>query len=184
MSPAPTRITLGQPAGSPSSSEPVFLVVGKIRRPHGVRGEVLVEVYTDFPERLQAGVIVYVGEEVRQHEIISRRSHREGLLLRFAGYTTPEAAGELRNQYVYVRADDRPPLEDGEYYHHQILGMFVHDEHRGFLGRVTEILTTGANDVLVITDEQGKECLIPFADDWIQEVDVPRRTLRVTLLPE
>lgn len=184
MTPTSLRTTLEPPAGSPEPGEPAFLVIGKIRRPHGVRGDVLMEIHTDFPERLQPGVVVYIGEQTQQHRIASRRSHREGLLIRFEGYTTPEAAGELRNQWVYVRADDRPPLEEGEYYHHEILGMMVFDEAQGFLGWVTEILSTGANDVLVVKNEQGREKLLPFADDWIQEVNIAQKRLRVTILQE
>ncbi|PWH19678.1 MAG: 16S rRNA processing protein RimM [Anaerolineae bacterium] len=182
MKSALQRTVQNQAAGSPQPGEPAFLVIGKIRRPHGVRGEVLMEIHTDFPERVQAGVLVYIGEQLQQHEIVSRRTHRDGLLIRFEGYTTPEAAGVLRNQWVYVRADDRPPLEEGEYYHHQILGMSVYDAGRGFIGWVREILSTGANDVLVIKNEQGIEQLIPFADDWIQEVNVPEKKLKVTIL--
>jgi 16S rRNA processing protein RimM len=182
MNPASPRTVQNQAAGSLQAGEPAFLVIGKIRRPHGVRGEVLMEIYTDFPERIQAGVVVYVGDQGQQHEIVSRRTHRDGLLIRFQGYTTPEEAGELRNQLVYVRADDRPPLEEGEYYHHQILGMMVYDEVQGFIGWVREILSTGANDVLVVKNEQEREHLIPFADDWIVEVDVDQKKLRVTIL--
>lgn len=182
MSPASRWTMQEPPAGSPCSGEPAFLVIGKIRRPHGVRGEVLMEIYTDFPERIQRGVVVYLGDQTQQHEIASRRTHRDGLLIRFEGITTPEAAGELRNQLVYVRADDRPPLDEGEYYHHQILGMRVYDATQGYLGMVREILSTGANDVLVVNNEAGSELLIPFADDWIQEVDLPQKILRVTLL--
>ncbi len=176
------RTTQERPAGSPERGEPVFLAIGKICRPHGVRGEVLMEIYSDFPERIQSGVVVYVGEEATEYEIASRRSHRDGLLIRFKGFTTPEAAGELRNQLVFVRADDRPPLEDGEYYHHQILGMAVYNQLGDFIGWVREILSTGANDVLVVKNEQGGEQLIPFADDWIREVNVVQKRLEVTLL--
>lgn len=182
MSPLSQRTILEPPVGSPEQGEPAFLVIGKIRRPHGVRGDVLMEIHSDFPERIQPSVVVYIGEQTQPHRILSRRTHRDGLLIRFEGYTTPEAAAELRNQWVYVRADDRPPLEDGEYYHHQILGMMVFDTNQGFIGWVREILSTGANDVLVVKNEQGDEQLIPFADDWIQEVDLSQKKLKVTIL--
>jgi 16S rRNA processing protein RimM len=182
MNAASRWISQEPPAGSSDQGEPAFLVIGKIRRPHGVRGEVLMEIYTDFPERIQPGGVVYLGEQAKQHLIASRRSHRDGLLIRFEGYTTPEAAAELRHQLVYVRTADRPPLEEGEYYHHQILGMAVYDENQALIGWVREILSTGANDVLVIRNEQGNEQLIPFADEWIQEVDLSQKKLSVNLL--
>ena len=70
-------------------------------------------------------------------------------MLTFDGYTTPESVGVLRNQILYVRTADLPPLPDGDYYHHQVIGLNVVDEAGRLLGKVTEILETGANDVLV-----------------------------------
>ena len=74
------------PAGSPPFGEPVFLVVAKLRRPHGLGGEILTEVITDFPERLVPGVKVYVGEAYRLEQIRSCRTHAKGLLLAFENY--------------------------------------------------------------------------------------------------
>ena len=144
-----------QAAGSPDASEPAFLVVGKLRRPHGLRGEILMDVITDFPERLHKGVKVYVGDEKRPMQIRSRRVHGQALLMGLEGYSTPEEAGELRNQVVYVSAHDRPPLPEGEYYHHQLLGLRVITEEGLELGRLHEILSTSANDVYVVRPEPG-----------------------------
>ncbi len=111
--------------GSPPDGEPAFLVVGKLRHPHGVHGEILMEVITDFPERLQSGMTVFVGEDHQPQRIRSLRGHGRGLLLTFDGFTTPETVGALRNAMVYVPTADRPPLPEGEYYHHQLLGLRV-----------------------------------------------------------
>src|SRR5512136_301067 len=99
-------------AGSPLLGEPAYLAVGKLRHAHGVNGEILMEVYTDFPERFQPDEVLYLGPETGQLSILKNRNHREGLLLTFEGYTTPEAVGELRNQVLYVRTNDRPSLAD------------------------------------------------------------------------
>lgn len=172
-----------QPAGSPSGGEPAFLVVGKLGRPHGVRGEILMQVITDFPERLQPGVTVFVGQQHQPELIRSRRIHGQGLLLTFDGYTTPETVGALRNALVYVPTSDRPPLPQGEYYHHQLLGLHVVNEDGRELGRVHEILSTAAHDIYVVRGESGPEILLPAIDEVILEIDPESGLLRVHLLP-
>ncbi|MBA4379430.1 MAG: 16S rRNA processing protein RimM, partial [Anaerolinea sp.] len=165
-----------RPAGSPSAGEPVFLVVGKIRRPHGLAGEALVEVYTDFPERLLPNTVVFAGEAHQPLTIQRHRMHNKGLLLTFEGITTPVQVGLLRNQRLYIPVVDRPPLEEGEYYHHQILGLSVVDENGQELGKLTEILETGANDVYVVKRSDASELLLPAISEVVLDVDLPRKT--------
>ena len=141
-----------QGTGSPQG-EPLFLAVGRLGRPHGLRGEVVLILLTDFPERLQSGVQVYLGLEHLPVQIISRREHQGHLLLKLDGYDAPETVGELRNQMIFVRADDRPPLAEGEFYHHEIMGLEAVDEQGKILGRVTDILSTGSNDVYIVQPE-------------------------------
>ena len=180
--PAPLETSTSN-AGSPSTGEPVFLVVGKLRHAHGIKGEVLMDVITDFPERLRTGVTVYAGDQHRPLRIRSRRRHDPGLLLSFDGYDSPEAAAELRNQLVFVSAHDRPPLPEGEYYHHQIIGLTVVSDDGRTLGRVQEIINTSANDVYVIRPESGPEILIPAIESVILNVDLAGGILQVHLLP-
>jgi 16S rRNA processing protein RimM len=170
-------------AGSPSPGEPAYLAVGKLRHAHGVHGEILMEVYTDFPERLKPGVVLFLGPETGQLKLVKRRNHLAGLLLTFDGYTSPEAVGELRNQVVYLRADDRPPLADGEYYHHQLIDLTVISDEGLSIGPVTEIIETGANDVLVVRPGTGPEVLIPVANAFIQRIDLDKREIIVHIIP-
>jgi 16S rRNA processing protein RimM len=172
-----------QPEGSAPNGEPAFLVVGKLRHTHGVRGEILLDVITDFPERLQPGMTVFVGEQHRPERIRSRRMHGQGLLLSFEGYTTPESMSALRNTLVYVPTAGRPPLPEGEYYHHQVLGLRVVSDEGGELGRISEILSTAAHDVYVIRSEGGAEILLPATDEVIIEIDLTQGLLRAHLLP-
>lgn len=171
------------PTGSHKTGEPAFLVVGKLRRPHGVSGELLMEPYTDFPERLQAGVSVYVGETHQPLTIHSCRASGSMLLIRFSEYQTPEETGFLRHALVYVRTDDRPPLPEGEYYHHQILGLRVMSEDGRFLGVVSEILSNPANDVYIVKAETGRDILLPAINSVIRVVDLSRSEMLVHLLP-
>src|SRR4030095_4123965 len=111
-------------------------------RPHGLHGDLLMEVYTDFPERLRVGTKVFLGEDHAPITISRIRLHNNGLLLGFKGVDTPEAAGRYPNLLVSVPTKDRPALPEGEYYHHQLIGLRVESEEGKTLGVLAEILVT------------------------------------------
>ena len=171
------------PAGLPAAGKPAFFAIGRIRRSHGVRGEVLMEGYTDFPERVQSKITVYAGQEFQELTISSVRKHKDGLLIHFEGLSNPEEVAFLRNQIVYVSAANRPELPPGEYYHYQVIGMDVVDDSGTSLGTLTEILETSANDVYVVTNKQGDELLLPAIPDVVLDIDPQHNALRVHLLP-
>lgn len=183
----PRRKTLKQTqedaAGSPPTGEPVFLAVGKLRRPHGVHGEIIMDVLTDFPERLKPGKKMLVGAQHTPVQIRSLRGHDQALLIAFEGYDTPEQAGNFRNQILYSTVSEQPPLEEGEFYHHELIGMQVYDEQGVKLGELAEIMETGANDVYVLRPEIGPEILLPAIDDVILEIDLEKKVMRVHVLP-
>jgi 16S rRNA processing protein RimM len=141
------------------------------------------DVFTDFPERLHPRVWVLVGPERHRLQIRTVRQHGQALLVAFRGIDNPEQAGALRNQEVFVLAEDRPALEAGEYYHHQLLGLKVYSEENSLLGTVIEILETGSNDVLVVRPPVGKDALLPFMDETLLEVNLEQGFLRMQVLP-
>jgi 16S rRNA processing protein RimM len=169
--------------GSSVPGEPGFLAVGKLRRPHGVHGDILMEVLTDFPERLQAGKTLYLGDAHTPLELISIRHHQDLLILHFSGYSSPEQVSDLRNMIVYVLTQEVPPLPEGDYYQHQLIGLLVVNEQGEVIGTIQEILETGANDVLVTRTPSGKELLIPVIDSVMLNIDLPQRQVQVRLLP-
>jgi 16S rRNA processing protein RimM len=168
-----------QGTGSPQPGEPVFVAVGKLRRPHGVNGEMLMDVLTDFPQRLRKNKVVYVGEEHEALTLETVRPQDRALLVSFAGFEGIDAIGRLRNFNVYVKISELPPLPEGEYYHHQLIDLRVVDETGKQLGALTEILETGANDVYVVTDTEGKEILMPAIADVVLKVDLEKREIQV-----
>ena len=172
--------------GSPTAGEPVvYLAVGTLRRSHGIRGDLLVDVITDFPERLKPGTLVYLGDKKQPLKITRRKPHNDGLILGFEGVNTAEQTANYRTQMIYVKADDRPSLPDGEYYHHQVLGLKVIDEGDNLLGLISEIIVTGANDVYVVKTEgtPAREILIPAIQQVILDVNLADKIMRVHLLP-
>lgn len=168
-------------SGSPTG-EPVYLTVGFIRRPHGVRGELIMDLHTDFPERLRAGAKVFLGEEHMPAKLASARPHGTSLLVSFRGADSPEDAGRWRNIWVYVTAADRPPLPEGKVYQYQIIGLRVVTDEGSELGKLTGILETGANNVYVVKAEDGKEILLPAIPDVILGIDLPNGEIKVHLL--
>jgi len=174
---ADTKNSSGSPDG-----EPVYLAVGFLRRPHGVHGEIIMDLHTDFPERFRSGRKLFVGDEHKPLSLSSARTHAKGMLVKFKGIENPEDAGGLRNQWVYVRATDVPSLPEGKIYQHELFGFHVLDESGSSLGELVEIIKTGANDVYVVRNASGKEILLPAIPSVILETDPSRREIRVHLL--
>ncbi|MBT3390222.1 MAG: 16S rRNA processing protein RimM [Chloroflexi bacterium] len=169
---------------SQMGGEPEFLVVGKLRKPHGLRGEMLMSVWTDFPERLLPGNILYVGEAYQPLKIESVRWHRQDVLIAFDGLLDREQVGEFRNQIISVRAADSPELDEGEYYLHQLLGLQVIEDATGhLLGSVEKIIDTGANDVFLVRSPDGGEILLPDIESVVLSIDLNVSQIRVHLLP-
>lgn len=167
------------PAGSPQPGEPVFLVVGKLRRTHGVRGEIQMELITDAPERLKPGQEFFYGEEYQPVKLASIRPHNQLVLVSFEGIETREDAARLTNKLLSVRRESLPDLPEGSYYHFQLVGLKVLTAEGEELGQLSEILNTGANDVYVVKPTEGKEILIPALEDTILSVNLEKGEMRV-----
>jgi 16S rRNA processing protein RimM len=166
--------------GSPTGG-PLYLSVGFLRRPHGVVGEIIMDLHTDFPERMKIGRELFVGENHKSMTLASVRPHGKGLLVKFKDIDTPESAGLYRNQWVYVKTKD-VPLPEGQHYQHELVGLKVVDKDANPLGTLVEIIETGANDVYVVRDDTGKEILLPNIPSVILDMDIGRGFLKVHLL--
>jgi 16S rRNA processing protein RimM len=162
--------------GSPNLGEPVFLAVGILRKPHGIKGEMSMELLTDFPERITKGKKIYLGEGHNQILIKSARNSNHGLLVHLENVESREAAEELRNNIVYVRCDEIPNLPIGSFYHNQVIGLVVLKVDNTRLGIIIDIISTGSNDVYVIepNGENEKEILLPAISSVILETDLKK----------
>ncbi|RME50363.1 MAG: 16S rRNA processing protein RimM [Caldilineae bacterium] len=177
------------PPAQPSSgsdrkkAEPDFLVIGQIVKPHGVRGEVLVKVLTDFPERFETMQTVLVGKvgAGRRYTVESRRWHKGMVLLHLKGIADRNAAEILRGLYLQIPIAEAMPLEPGVYYHHQLLGLAVLTDDGTLLGELVDILETGANDVYIVQGPQG-EILLPATEEVIRTIDLNAGQMIVHLL--
>jgi len=176
-------------AGRKPASQPAFLVLGRILRPHGVRGEMLLQVITHFPERISALETVFIGPDPYDRQaaasfgMVSTRRHRGELLITLAGINTREDADAYRSQLLMVALDDAVPLEADEYYLFQVLGARVFTTAGEDLGRVTDVLETGANDVFVVTGGLHGEVLIPDIADVVLDVDIENSRITIDPIP-
>ena len=162
-----------------------YLAVGLITSAHGLRGEVKVELHTDFPERFAPGIDVYLGEELEKATISASRPHQGQLLLQFEGYESRVAADLLRGLWIFIPDDEAVELEEDTYFVHDIIGLSVQTAGGKLLGTLSEVLFTGANEVYVVAtpDEPSREILLPAIADVIKEVDLENGILTVELLP-
>jgi len=158
-----------------------FLAVGRVLRPHGVRGELLLASLTDFPEHLSENKTVYLGEPPVPHLLTGVRIHRGQLIIRLADCHGRDEADAYREQLVQIEAQSAAPLPPGMYYHHQLIGLAVYSEEGEHLGELVDVLETGANDVYVVKGPAG-ELLLPVIADVIRGVDLEAHRLTVHLL--
>ncbi len=154
------------------------VVVGRITRPHGLKGEVAVEVRSDNPERFAEGASVLL-EDGRSLSIARSHQHGKRLLLTFVGVGDRTAAEALAGRLLVIPESWLPPLPEGEYWPHQLEGCAVVTESGRELGEVVEVIANPANDLWVARDADGAETLIPAIRDVVVEVAPDERRILV-----
>jgi 16S rRNA processing protein RimM len=174
--------------GQTRAPEPRYLTVGRVVGAHGLRGELTVEILTDDPHRfgrLDRVLVGLEGEEPVPWLLIGYRLHKRRALLRLAGCEDRPTAETLRGYLIQIPRGEAIPLEEGEYFEHQILGLGVWTVSGECLGEVAEIIYTGANEVYVVhgTDPGHPEILIPAIEDVVLKIDLEAGRL-VVKLPE
>lgn len=162
-----------------------LVVVGRIVKAHGIRGEVVVDVLSDVPGRFDAGATVVLAGDERT--IASSRPHQGRLLVRFDGVPDRTAAELLRGAVLEAPAAD--VSDEDTYYAHELVGMAVVDADGGDLGRVSaliELPEAAGYDLLEVTREDGTSWLLPAVDDYVDVDDAPDggECLRVVDPPE
>ncbi|KAA8373880.1 ribosome maturation factor RimM [Leuconostoc carnosum] len=159
--------------------------VGTIVNTHGIRGEVKIMAITDFPEnRFKKGVELQI--ETKQGlvplTVQSSRLHKNMWLVLFEGITNINEIEKYKTDDIYVASDERQELEDDEYYYDEIIDSQVVDLTGNVIGIVSEIMTTGANDVWVVKREGQPDALIPMIDDVVKSVDVDNKLITIDAL--
>lgn len=162
-----------------------LIAVGKVVAPHGVRGELRIMPLTDFPDRFERLSTVNLDEQTPL-AIEHVKYHKHYVLLKFKGYDSRNAIDCLRGKILYITRDKLMPLPEGRYYHFDLIGLAVFTEDDQYLGKVTEILETGSNDVYVTEIEQpgAKPLLIPALKQVVKKIDLISKRMVVVLQEE
>lgn len=156
-----------------------FIAVGRVLRPWGLQGDVKVESLTDFPDRFEYGERLWLlGTE---REVEYARWQKGALYLKLAGIDDADAAETTRGGLLEAPEATLRPLQPGEFYEHQLVGLLVSAGDGDALGDVREVLPTGGNAVLVVHGPRG-ELLIPFIEQVVKSVDLVARQITVELL--
>ncbi|QEA45925.1 ribosome maturation factor RimM [Leuconostoc citreum] len=162
-----------------------YFKVGTIVNTHGIRGEVKIMAITDFAvDRFKKGAALQI--ETKQGfvpvTVQSSRLHKNMWLVLFEGVTNINEIEKYKTNDIYVYGEAREALGDDEYYYDEIIDSRVVSLSGEAIGVVSEIMTTGANDVWVVKRQGQSDALIPMIDDVVKSVDVANKLITIDVL--
>jgi 16S rRNA processing protein RimM len=163
-----------------------LVLVGRVVKPQGRRGEVAVEVFSDRPDRfptLRRAFVPGPGGEPREVRVEGVFPHKGRYVVKIEGVDSIDAAETLRGLELRIPDEDLSPLPEGSYYHHQLAGLAVVDEGGEPMGTVEEVVETAAATRILVVRDEDSETLLPFADAFVRKVDLEGRRI-VAVRPE
>ncbi|MSQ31301.1 MAG: 16S rRNA processing protein RimM [Dehalococcoidia bacterium] len=176
--------TSGDPAADaplPDATAPGRIAVGRIDGVWGMKGHVKVRPLSTNPDRLKADAVVLVlGRPTKILEVVTPQGYP---IVRFQGYPDRTAAERLRDTVIEIDEADLPPLPEGEYYIDDLVGLDVVTTDGEPVGRLTEVLGTGANDVYVVARPGLRDALIPAINDVVVSVDLQAKRMVINVIP-
>lgn len=161
-----------------------YFEVGQIVNTFGVKGLVKVKPFTDDVERFEELKKVYIckKEKLEEVEIEEVKYHKDMVLLKLKGVNNMNEAEMLKGLYLKIDRKNAKKLPKDTYFIADLLGLDVYSDENEYLGKVDDIFPTGANDVYVVKDENGKQLLLPGISDVIKEIDLEKEKIIVHLL--
>ena len=161
-----------------------ILQVGAVTSTHGLAGEVKVFPTTDDPKRFKKlkQVLLDTGKDMLPLEVEHVKFFKNMVILKFKGYDRIEDIMGFKGKNLYVTRENAVRLKKDESFIADLIGMKVYTEDKAYLGELTEVITTGANDVYTVRMENGRDVLIPAIGQCILDVDVEHETMQVHLL--
>jgi len=163
-------------------SSEAFIGVARAVRTRGLKGEIVAELLTDFPDRFELVdqlTAIAPGGERKVVELEDFWFQNERVVLKFAGYDDVEKASELVGYEFAVPESARVPLPEGHFYDWELEGCIVKVVDGPAIGSVRAVLKTGATEILEVEDHQGVKRLIPLASSIVLEIDIPGKTIVV-----
>ncbi len=159
--------------------EPLYIPFGRFGRPFSYKGAVIFFPDEDYGTILKDGITIYLGAEKLVKKVVSCKPHGKGLIVHIENCQSQMDAAWLTNQLAYILEDQLPAPEKGKYYHRQLLGLQVVDLSGNILGKLDEVLVTGANDVFVVKSDDGREWLFPVIESVVINVDLEKGVILV-----
>ncbi len=162
------------------SAEVNRTAIGLVRKPHGIKGGLKVSLYSIDLDTLQSleQLFVNTGNEWKQLTLRNCQGYDDFAILSFNEIPDRTEAEAYRDMEIFTLRDDMPKLSDDEFYIDDLIDCDVVDENNNNLGKVIEILSPGAHDVLLI--QQGEsETLVPLVDEWVVDIDLVGRRIQI-----
>jgi 16S rRNA processing protein RimM len=167
--------------------DPRYLVVGQIKKAHGVRGEVSVQPLTDHPESSFApGVVLYLEGGGRRIEegatplvVVGARTSNRGVLVHFEGLASRDEAEALRDIYLVRPFDELEAKEEGEFFHHELVGLRVMTGSGDEVGTVVGVYEARSSDLLEVSRAEGSSLMVPFVGHIVKSVDLEAGTITI-----
>ena len=159
-----------------------LIVVAHIVKTRGLRGEVVADLLTDFPERfekLESLIGISGSDDKRSLQIEEQWFHGDRLVLKFAGFDSIDEAKELVGYHLAVPEGDRVELPADTFYEWELTGCLVETIDGQPIGKVAGVMHTGGVEMLSVLDETGRDRLIPMADDIVVEIDKAQKLIRI-----
>jgi 16S rRNA processing protein RimM len=159
-----------------------LIVVARVARTRGLRGEVIADLYTDFPERFEdVDQIIAIAPDGshRSLQIEEHWFHGNRIVFKFAEYDSIDAAQDLAANQLAVPAGERVELDANQFYEWELAGCRVEVIDGNAIGTVSEVMRTGGVEILVVANDAGREFLIPMAQDICVEIDVEGKLIRI-----
>jgi 16S rRNA processing protein RimM len=159
-----------------------LIVIARAVRTRGLKGEVVAELLTDFPDRFEdvdQVTATATGRQPKPLELEDYWFQKDRIILKFKGYDDIDKASELIGCEFGIPEVDRVELGEDEYYDWELEGCTVRLVDGRSVGKVTSILKTGATEILMIIDDEGREHLVPLAAEMIVEIDIEAKSIVV-----
>ena len=162
-----------------------LLRVGVISSTHGIKGEVKVFPTTDDMNRFKKlkNIILDTGKEQLNLEIENVKFFKQFTILKFKGFDNINEIEKYKGKDLYVTRENAVPLEEHEFFICDLIDCIGYEEDGKELGRLTEVMQTGANDVFVFQTANGKEVLVPYIEQCVRKIDIESKRIELSLLP-
>lgn len=163
-----------------------YVLIGRVSKPHGIKGEVRITPFSGEAELLATYKALFLasadeGADLQEHQVLKVRVQTDNAIVLLSGVNNRDEAEELRGSAVWVTRDELPVLSENEYYWHDFMGKDVFTGQGNYLGKVSNLISSGPQDLLVVSGEKGREYMIPVCDDFVENPDKEKD--RITVSP-